>query len=196
MELSELVAEMTKSGQLDVRETKAMSWGERDVCKAYFTEAFRLTDLTAEKNGFEWLPEYDEVVDWMTDTKGKGLCLVGSNGRGKSAILFGVLPVIFRMKNLMLKPVAALELGTEKFYDKKWAVAIDDIGQEQIINDYGTKIDQVEAAISYCELRMKLLFVTSNLNEEQLQRRYGVRITDRINRLCRIVVFKGKSLRK
>jgi DNA replication protein DnaC len=77
-----------------------------------------------------------------------------------------------------------------------WAVAIDDVGQENVINNFGTKIDSVEILISICEDRLKPLFLTTNLNYTQIVERYGERIADRITRLCKIVEFKGESFRK
>jgi DNA replication protein DnaC len=195
MELTGLIKQMQAEG-FEIRKSDPFSFGSAENCREMFEAAFKGTDLTAAGR-FEWLPEYDQIIDWMVHTEGKGLFLVGSNGRGKSAILMGALPVIIRAgMGKVLKPVSALDLGPDKLWKQSWAIAIDDIGQENIINDYGTRVDAVEEAISHCELKMKLIFLTSNLNEEQLLKRYGVRITDRLNRLCRIVVFKGKSLRK
>ena len=34
----------------------------------------------------EWLPEYDEISDWLHDNKGKGLLCIGDSGRGKTFI--------------------------------------------------------------------------------------------------------------
>lgn len=178
--------------KIHVRERKSVSFGTKEECRDYFTQAFKLVDKTMEK--FEMLPEYEEVIEWLSDTKGKGLFMTGSNGRGKSTILTGVLPLIFKgVGRKILKPVSARELDIENL---KWAVAIDEIGQEDIINDYGTKKDRVEYAISHCEDNMKMLLMTSNLNKKQIVERYGVRIEDRIKRLCKVIIFKGDSLRR
>lgn len=179
-----------------VRETKSFSFGELDYCKNLLTKALILTDKTIQEGKFEWLPEYDEIAEWMHDTKGKGIFLVGSCGRGKSAILNGAFPLLFNaVQGIIIRPIPARHLHTLEGNYKKY-VAIDDVGAEDIVNKYGTKVDAVEDAISHCEDRMKLLLATSNLNKEQIVNRYGVRIMDRINRLCKIVVFKGESKRK
>lgn len=173
-----------------IREAKSYSMGTQEECESLLKEGFLLTDKT---NTFEMLPEYKEVTEWMSDTKGKGLLLTGSNGRGKSVILKGILPLIFEAKlGKILHPVNAVDLKKE---DLRWCICIDDIGRDDIVFDFGTKIDAVEYAISHCEDRMKLLLLTSNLDKKQLVERYGVRIMDRIERLCKIVVFNGKSLR-
>ena len=33
---------------------------------------------------YTWLPEYDQIIDWMSDNKGKGLILIGKKGLGKT----------------------------------------------------------------------------------------------------------------
>ena len=45
----------------------------------------------------EWLTEYDQIVNWLTDNQGKGLVLIGPPGIGKSEISMKVIPLIFRM---------------------------------------------------------------------------------------------------
>ena len=45
----------------------------------------------------EWLAEYDQKVNWLTDNQGKGLVLIGPPGVGKSEICMKVIPLIFRM---------------------------------------------------------------------------------------------------
>jgi DNA replication protein DnaC len=175
-----------------VRQLKSVSFGTKAECKEMFIEAFKLSDQTMIK--FEMLPEYEQIIEWLSDTKGKGLFMTGSNGRGKSTILMGVLPLIFlAVAKKVLKPVSARELDVSNL---KWAIAIDEIGQEEIQNDYGTKRDPVEFTISHCEDKMKMLLITSNLSKEQIVKRYGIRIEDRIKRLCKVVVFKGNSYRK
>lgn len=187
MKLSEYITDQTF-----VRQAQTFSFGTKEECKALMIEAFELTDKTSE---FEWLPEYDEIAEWLSNNEGKGILMTGNVGRGKSAILQGVLPLIFRARaKKVLHVFPARELhNQEKF---KWCVCIDDIGQDGVVNDYGTKVDAVEDAISHCEDRMKLLFMTSNLSKKQIEKRYGKRILDRIERLCRIVVFQGESKRK
>ena len=45
----------------------------------------------------EWLAEYDQIINWLTDNQGKGLLLIGPPGVGKSEICMKVIPLIFRM---------------------------------------------------------------------------------------------------
>jgi DNA replication protein DnaC len=176
-----------------VREPKVFSFGTYEECKSMFVESFKMVDKTIKN--FEYLDEYDSVVKWMVNTDGKGLLMAGSCGRGKSVILNGVLPLLFRARfNKVLRPVAARNLHEIKEYPV--FIVVDDIGQDEIVNNYGTKVDAVEDFISEAEDKMKLLLLTSNLTGKQIRDRYGERIYDRINRLCNVVVFTGKSKRK
>ena len=179
---------------IKVRDYKRYSFGSIEECTALFCEAFRLVDKTFTK--YKHLPEYDEVIKWLSDTEGKGLFLIGNCGRGKSVILTGVIPLIFNAKKgKILKPIPARKLHTITEYKTPFIV-VDDIGTEEIINDYGTKIDAVENAIFEAEDHLKLLLLTSNLDANAIKERYGERIYDRIKRLCLVVFMKGKSLRK
>ena len=177
-----------------VREFKSYTFGDEKKCKKIFISTFKEVDKTFKE--FHWIPEYDQIVEWMTDTKGKGLALFGSVGRGKTVINSLIMPVLFdRILGKILVPKTTTEL-TREFINEKWAFLIDDIGTENMINDYGTKIDIFTEAINNAEYRSKLLLLTGNLTEEELIKRYGIMTYDRIKRLSEIVIFSGKSLRQ
>tara|TARA_R110000823_G_scaffold2034_3_gene8298 strand:+ start:107 stop:685 length:579 start_codon:yes stop_codon:yes gene_type:complete len=179
---------------IKVRDYQRYSFGTYEECLSLFKEAFMLVDKTIDK--YQHLPEYDTIAHWLSDTKGKGLFLIGNCGRGKSVIITGVLPLIFNAKKgKILKPIPARKLHKITEYKTPFIV-VDDIGTEEIINDYGTKIDAVENAIFEAEDHLKLLLLTSNLDANAIKERYGERIYDRIKRLCLVVFMKGKSLRK
>lgn len=166
--------------------------GVREEIKEMFIKSFEYYDRTVDK--YEHLPAYDEIIDWMVDTKGRGLMLMGECGLGKSTILNFVIPAIFRTRtNKILRSVPAKELGA---IDRNKApfIIIDDLGTESIKNDYGTKIDAVADAISYAEDSSKTLLITTNLTPQALKERYDERTLDRL-RKCKVVIIKGKSFR-
>ena len=166
--------------------------GAREEVKEMFIKSFEYYDRTVEK--YEHLPAYDEIIDWMVDTKGRGLMLMGECGLGKSTILNFVIPAIFRTKtNKILRSVPAKELGAVD-RNKAPFIIIDDLGTESIKNDYGTKIDAVADAISYAEDSSKTLLITTNLTPQALKERYDERTLDRL-RKCKVVIIKGKSFR-
>jgi len=167
--------------------------GSKEELKEMFIKAFKYYDRTIDK--YEHLTAYDEIIDWMVDTRGRGLMLMGECGLGKSTILNYVIPAIFRTKtNKVLRSIPAKELAA---VDKNVApfIIIDDLGTESIKNDYGTKIDAVADAISYAEDSSKTLLITTNLSPNSLKERYDERTLDRL-RKCKVVIIKGKSFRK
>jgi DNA replication protein DnaC len=185
---------LNNATHIKVRDYQRYSFGSFDECKKLFKEAFMLVDKTITE--YKHLDEYNHVISWLSDTKGKGLFLIGNCGRGKSVILTGVLPLIFNAKKAkILRPIPARKLHAVKEYKTPFIV-IDDIGTEEVINDYGTKIDAVENAIFEAEDDLKLLLLTSNLDASSIKERYGERIYDRIKRLCKVVFMKGESLRR
>jgi len=166
--------------------------GKREEIKEMFIKAFEYYDKTIDQ--YNHLPAYDEIIDWMVDTRGRGLMLMGECGLGKSTILNYVIPAIFRTRtNKILRSVPAKELG---IVDRNKApfIIIDDLGTESIKNDYGTKIDAVADAISYAEDSSKTLLITTNLTPQALKERYDERTLDRL-RKCKVVIIKGKSFR-
>ena len=166
--------------------------GTKDELKEMFVKAFKHYDRTIDT--YKHLPAYDEIIDWLVDTKGRGLMLMGECGLGKSTILNYVIPAIFRTKtNKSLKSISAKDLGSiEKSITT--FIIIDDLGTESIKNDYGTKIDAVADAISYAEDSSKTLLITTNLSGKSLKERYDERTLDRL-RKCKVVVIKGESFR-
>jgi len=166
--------------------------GSKENLKEDFIKAFEYYDRTIDT--YKHLSAYDEIIDWMVDTKGKGLIIMGECGLGKSTILNYVIPAIFRTKtNKVLRSIPAKELGTVERNIAPFII-IDDLGTESIKNDYGTKIDAVTDAISYAEDSSKTLIITTNLSPKSLKERYDERTLDRL-RKCKVVIIKGKSFR-
>jgi len=167
--------------------------GSIEELKEMFIKAFKYYDRTIDK--YDHLSSYDEIIDWMVDTKGRGLMLMGECGLGKSTILNFVIPAIFRTKtNKVLRSIPAKELAAVERNVAPFII-IDDLGTESIKNDYGTKIDAVADAISYAEDSSKTLLITTNLSPNSLKERYDERTLDRL-RKCKVVIIKGKSFRK
>lgn len=188
MKIDEIIATMG----FPVRKNLTFSFGDMNQCEDLLLEIFDKVDMTV--NRIQFIPEYKEITDWMSDTKGKGLALFGSVGRGKTVINSFILPILFYERyGKLLTPQIAEGLTRDSL--NKWAYCIDDIGTESIVNEFGTKTDMVSYAINNAEHFIKPLFLTSNLTRDELVQRYGIRTYDRIKRLCKIVIFTGKSLR-
>lgn len=145
-----------------------------------------------------WLDEYEQVADWLSDNKGKGLLCVGNCGRGKTVICQQVLPIIFQhWHRLIMNTTTAIELNNkfEEFKQYK-IISIDDLGTESVANDFGTRRNFVQELIDEAERKQKLLILSTNLNEKELTEKYDIRTMDRLRSLTKVVIFSGKSLRK
>lgn len=146
-----------------------------------------------------WLPEYDEVAAWLSDNKGKGLLLFGSCGRGKSWIIRYALPMIFRARlNKTVKVVDCAYSGTNIDEVLNYPfLALDDLGAEEDIVNYGTRRQLVSEVICRAQDNPKMfVMASSNYDGEALKERYHERVFDRIKYLFYQVSFNGKSLRK
>lgn len=148
---------------------------------------------------FEWLPEYDQVADWLSDNKGKGLFLLGAPGRGKSIMIRYAIPMIFRARLPRVFTVVDMANPTIKIDDlltKKY-IALDDIGAEVTRKVFGTERNIATEIISMAsDVPDVLLIASSNLSMDAIESTYGARIADRIKYLCRRIPFNGKSMRK
>jgi len=196
MELKQAIAALKKQ-KVETRRGAYKFWfGNHDQNRAMFREIFMAVDGSVKE--YKHLPEYEEIIDWMTDSKGKGLFLQGACGRGKSTILTGVLPVMMMQHlGLVLRYYHADDIPTKASQiANSWAVCIDELGVEPMVPNYGDKYEGFNTIINAAEARIAPLFITTNLTGLQLLERYGERTMDRINRLCRIVKFEGDSLRQ
>ena len=181
---------------MNVREFPSFSFGNIENCREIIKAAFLEIDKTITE--FKFTPELEELADWMTDTKGKGLFLTGSVGRGKTNVVTYVIPLIFfHFQRKVVKTVTAEELANRlpELKSKKF-IALDELGVESLKNNFGEKYEPVNVLFNLAETESKILFVSTNLDGSQVLERYGIRTLDRIKRLCRIIKFSGESLRK
>lgn len=206
---------MQRRGEIDaryIRKAQIISWGNFEECKELFVRVFKDVDQTMDE--FQYLPEYDKIVEWMTDTKGKGLLLMGDCGRGKSSILTAVIPVLLKLKNFgPVFPVASCQFedpcrvtwksSSVGDYSTKLDYLchirfpiIDEVGVEPMVNNYGVKSEGFNKVIDIAEQKLRPLFVSTNLTVAELKDRYGVRAVDRLIRLSKTVEFRGPSFRK
>lgn len=187
------------SQRFKVKEPYKFSFGDKATCEKMLEDAWNAVDRTRK---FEMLPEYKDIIDWMVDNNGKGLAMHGSIGRGKSIILMKVMPVMLAMIGKKFLPLMSTEYAAmtlnelQVFYRQRWFVGIDELGREPIGNNWGSKHESINYIIEHCEADMKPLLLTSNMTRQQVINRYGGHIWDRISRLCKVVEFSGKSLRK
>lgn len=145
-----------------------------------------------------WQKEYDEVANWLTDNKGRGLLCIGNCGRGKTLICGKIIPVL--LNHYCRKIVSCYdaqrmneELDTVK---QKHIIFIDDIGTEFLSVKYGSKRLSFAELVDEAEKKGKLLIITTNLSIAELREKYGERTIDRLRAITTPVVFKGESMRR
>lgn len=160
-------------------------------------EAMRYV-LNKENRELQWLPEYNEVVEWLNDNKGKGLVLYGNHGRGKSLLCRYVLPALL-LRNC--QKVASI-FDTQQMNNRldealsKHIICIDDIGTEEVINNFGNRRHAFSEIMDAVEKQNKLVIISSNLNLEGLRSIYGERTLERIKSTTKRIVCAGESLRQ
>lgn len=149
-------------------------------------------------NDAVWLDEYEQVADWLSDNKGRGLLCAGNCGRGKTVICQRAIPVIFQhWHRLIVNIITSTELNDrfDEFRQYK-ILSIDDIGKESVANRYGEKRNYIQEIIDEAERKQKLLILSTNDSMDELRSKYDDRTIDRLRALTRPVIFKGESLRK
>lgn len=171
-----------------------------------------------------WLPEYDDVADWLADNQGKGLMCIGDCGRGKTVITRDILPLLFE-KTIRVSfgdgtvghPIYNYFLAKEM--KSRWTeierskvVCIDDVGTEAIAKVYGETHNYFSELVDLCNDRDKLLICSTNLRRIELfggrdddedsptygqtfPQRYDQRIFSRLFGNTVRVYFEGEDLR-
>lgn len=150
--------------------------------------------------GAVWQQEYEEVAEWLTDNKGRGLWLCGECGRGKTLIGAKILPVLFNFYHFPRKIITLYDAkDMNNVYNdivKKHIIYIDDVGKESVEVSYGNRNLRFPDIVDEAEKKGKLLMFSTNLSQEKMVEKYGERTVDRLRAITKKIVFRGKSLRK
>lgn len=157
----------------------------------FFTEVMKLFQMTM-------LPEYKQVIEYLKDNNGSGLIMFGANGRGKTLIAQKILPIYyfhFFNKILPLYDGISMNDDVDEILTKKM-ICIDDIGQEDVKNNYGEKSIPFMEIMDMAEKKGNLVILTTNLNPQWIEKKYGIRARERIRACCTAISFNGESLRK
>ena len=146
----------------------------------------------------EWLPEYEEVANWLSGNDGRGLLCYGNCGRGKSLICWKIIPLL--LNHYCRKIVAcydAQQMNADIDAVKaKHIIYSDDVGTENLSVKFGEKRLAFCEIVDESEKRGKLLILTTNLSLNEISQKYGERTMDRLTAITTRVLFKGESLRK
>jgi DNA replication protein DnaC len=147
---------------------------------------------------FQYLPEYEKIEDWLKNNEGKGLAMIGANGRGKTVFGRYIIPYLFaEFHRKIITTVDAHEMNVRlDELLKKRLVSIDDIGTEEQRIIFGERRWALPELMDKAEKNRNIIILTSNLDADAIQKKYGIRTRERIRATCKVVIFKGGSLRK
>jgi DNA replication protein DnaC len=147
---------------------------------------------------FVWLPEYEQVADWLTDNRGRGLCLYGANGTGKTVLIQKAIPILlFRFCRRVVKCFNYYELNTHAENITGFRLlSIDDVGLENEAAIYGNKRWIFPEIMDIAEKRNGAVIFSSNLDGQGFCEKYGIRTFERIVATTKRVEFNHQSLRK
>lgn len=185
------------AGVMSLAQGDTPSWDFRDEREGVREWLYAgLINLVGQ--GARWLPEYEQVVDWLCYNDGKGLLLHGDCGLGKSLISTQIIPIFihrkFRKQCIITDARDLKTHFTSGGYKFRYQV-IDDVGTEREVVDYGNRRDYFPELVDYADKHGRLLIVSSNLSRDELER-YGERTFDRIRSVLKRIELRGKSLRK
>ena len=142
----------------------------------------------------KWNADYEKIVQWLTDNKGKGLMLVGNCGVGKSLIGMRIIPLLLNhycRKVVTICTANELNKSPDEII-RNHIIYIDDVGTEDVSNIYGNKRMPFAELVDMAERDGKLLIFSTNLDDEHLKMKYGDRVVDRLHAIVRKVTINGK----
>lgn len=152
---------------------------------------------------YKYINEYAEIANWLTDTKGKGLLLIGANGRGKSVFCAKILPAILKSMQVkhILVPASKMNQYVRNSADEanimlSQFLIIDDFGVEGVMNEYGEKRAIFSELIDDAEREGRVVVASTNLTVAEIEKKYGKRTLDRLRALANCVSFTGESMRR
>lgn len=165
--------------------------------KKTLSDCFRYF-LSFQGTQLAWQPEYEEVAQWLENNHRRSLFLYGDCGRGKSLLARYVIPAILLRYNKRVVAVYDVQDMNQHINEvlKKHIIALDDIGTEDLSINYGNKRHAFAEIIDAAEKQGKLVIISSNLGGDDITKRYGQRVMERIISTTRRIEFRGESLRQ
>jgi len=171
-----------------VKPQKRMEVGEKEV--------ERYARMMAEAG---YIPSTESLAAIKCCLEKYGVILSGDVGTGKTFFFQTLYRPIPKKMFTAQEIVAAHTPGDVAEWLSQWdesTFILDDLGAELRLNDYGNKVELLSLVIEHrARLRDVQTHITTNLSAKGIRERYGDRILDRINGMCKAVKFVGRSLR-
>jgi DNA replication protein DnaC len=159
------------------------------------------------------LKNIEKVAKWLTGEYKFGLMVYGGVGNGKTTLLRSINSLIsainiedYWSRKITIRNATAIDIFNiarsndmeryERFKDSDF-LFIDDLGVEPTTAKvWGNEISPITDILYYRYDHQLFTVVTSNLSDNDLKERYGVRIADRMNEMFECIHFSGESYRK
>lgn len=153
------------------------------------------------------LKRIEKISNWLMKRSSPGLILYGTCGTGKTTMVKALQKVMglgrkyYSVSCLNACQIVDYFRSEETRYQFEKAktmevLLIDDLGCEpERLMIYGTVFEPIKDILYYRYDRMLITVLTTNLGDEEICTRYGVRIADRMNETFDAIVFKGTSYR-
>jgi len=186
MEISDYIKKYTDGGFF---KSDRINWNIQSAGE-FFSKAEESLEM-------KHLPEYDQIINWMKSNNGRGLLIIGSNGRGKTMIAKNILPLFFDYAmGKIVRCYHATEINDNAdFILTRRIVVLDDVGTEEQFVRYGERRWIFPEIVDRAEQKENILIITTNLAPDEIENKYGIRTRDRLRAICTPVLFKGDSLR-
>ena len=146
-----------------------------------------------------------KVAVWLCDnTKKDSLLLCGGIGNGKTTTAETICAVENSINNCKYWVTAVTAENISQKSREELAqlskiryLYLDDVGTEPLISqDFGNKIAPFAYLISERYPNRLPTIITSNISLDDIGKRYGERIRDRLVEMCEVLVFESKSYRR
>jgi DNA replication protein DnaC len=176
---------------------KVMAEGSRNYGKKLIQNEFNKPLIKAICFFLSEDPRFETELNYSLK---KGLLIRGVSGIGKTYLVTCV-------KDNKFKPISIysmIDISDEVreyggFQTKGKVVYLDDVGSEETVNHYGSKINWFKEFLESYYLNstdFSRLILSTNCNFDQIQEKYGFRVRSRMKEMFNIIDVKGKDLRK
>lgn len=145
-----------------------------------------------------------EQAKAFLETSSNGIIMTGQPGVGKTTLLrsprmvsAAKLAMEFQANGLD----AVKTLINNQIQYQNLRVVIDDLGIEEDVKHYGNQLDPIAYVVQsiydinqVAEQKIKL-YITTNLDKDELTERYGIRVVDRLWEMCDRIVLEDTNMR-
>lgn len=176
-------------------------WSKEWIAFALETKGWKSEIAGADFDGFV------SAVAKAMETPRHGVIVSGEYGCGKTSAMKALLSIPYwtapttfdlnRPGSVATLNYANYPASLDYIFNTSNAVLLDDLGAENVVNEYGVRRDYVGEFISRVHTNPNIrLFITTNLHGDELAERYSGRIVSRLKDLCVPYKFVGIDKRE